>query len=227
METISGSNLGLINTLQRYQFSPLSGKENSKVAGHPVPSEKTIANEKITISQEGREMVSESQLSVEDLKLLNTLKKRDREVRAHEQAHLSVAGQYASGAASFTTEKGPDGKSYATGGKVPIDISSENSPEATIAKMRTVKRAALAPANPSPADRMIAAAASAKESQARKELLLVEQEELLQAEKTVPETDPGSTPPHPSSIYPSFNNSHPSSVSVKMMAQTYQTVASN
>ncbi|RPH40675.1 MAG: catalase, partial [Desulfobulbaceae bacterium] len=78
--------------------------------------------------------------------------------------------QYAEGGASFTFQRGPYGNSYAIGGEVPIDISSETTPEATILKMRTVRRAALAPAEPSGADRQIAAQASAKELQARQEI---------------------------------------------------------
>jgi hypothetical protein len=51
-----------------------------------------------------------------------------------------------------------------------IDVSQEKSPEETIQKMQAVKRAALAPADPSSADRSIAASATALESQARQEL---------------------------------------------------------
>ena len=112
----------------------------------------------------------EAAFTVEELKQLSELKSRDREVRSHEQAHLSVAGQYAAGGASYTFQRGPDGNSYAIGGEVPIDISSETTPEATILKMRTVRRAALAPAEPSGADRQISAHASAKELQARQEM---------------------------------------------------------
>lgn len=117
-------------------------------------------------------------LTAEELKQLSKLKNRDREVKAHEQAHLSVAGQYASGSASYTLQRGPDGNSYAVGGEVPIDISSESTPEATLQKMRTVRRAALAPAEPSGADRQIAAQASAKELQARQEIAAKLQEDL-------------------------------------------------
>jgi hypothetical protein len=53
---------------------------------------------------------------------------------------------------------------------VPIDVSQEKTPEETIQKMQAVKRAALAPADPSSADRSIAASATSLESQARQEL---------------------------------------------------------
>ena len=121
-------------------------------------------------------------LDQQELAQLQQLKIRDTEVRTHEQAHLSAAGQYARGGASFTYQKGPDGASYAVGGEVGIDVSKESTPEATISKMQTIKRAALAPANPSGADKRIASQATAKESQARQELLQIQQQELLQAE---------------------------------------------
>lgn len=103
-------------------------------------------------------------------KQVNKLAARDREVRAHEQAHKAVGGQY-TGAISYDYQRGPDGKQYAVGGEVPIDASEiPGDPEATIEKMRIVKAAALAPAEPSGQDRKVAAMADAKSAQARAEL---------------------------------------------------------
>lgn len=148
----------------------------------------TLSPEAQTLSQNGTAKKTEegngspstspagSSLSSEELKQLRQLKSRDSEVRSHEQAHLSAAGQYAAGSASFTYQLGPDGTRYAIGGEVPIDISKASRPEATIEKMQTIRRAALAPADPSPADRQIAAQASAAEAQARQEVLLENKE---------------------------------------------------
>ncbi len=147
----------------------------------------------VTISQEGRDKTaqansttdkSQDNLTEQQHAELQQLKSRDTEVRTHEQAHLSAAGQYAKGGASFTYEKGPDGGSYAVAGEVGIDVSKESTPEATIAKMQTIERAALAPADPSAADKRIAAQASAKEAKARQDLLQVKQEDLLRGEST-------------------------------------------
>jgi hypothetical protein len=113
---------------------------------------------------------SPTQLSPEERQAVLELKTRDAEVRAHEQAHLASAGQYAAGSASFTYQNGPDGRRYAVGGEVPIDVGKEKTPEQTIQKMRVVRQAALAPANPSSADRNIAAAASMQEAEAVREL---------------------------------------------------------
>jgi hypothetical protein len=113
-----------------------------------------------------------------EVEKLRQLKQRDGEVRIHEQAHLATAGQYSRGGASFTYQKGPDGLTYAVGGEVEIDMSKEKTPEETIKKMQTIKRAALAPASPSAADRSIASKASALEAEARYEVVLQTQEEL-------------------------------------------------
>jgi hypothetical protein len=48
---------------------------------------------------------------------------------------------------------GPDGKQYAVGGEVPIDLSPvSGNPQATVQKAETIQRAALAPADPSGPD---------------------------------------------------------------------------
>ncbi|MDR1518755.1 MAG: hypothetical protein LBU23_01240 [Planctomycetota bacterium] len=100
---------------------------------------------------------------------LDQLQARDREVRQHEQAHKAAGGAHA-GAISYEYTRGPDGKRYAVGGEVSIDLSKERDPAATIAKMRQVKAAANAPADPSSQDRAVAAEASRLEMQARREL---------------------------------------------------------
>ena len=110
-------------------------------------------------------------LSDEDQREIERLKARDREVRAHEQAHKSAGGPHA-GAPSYDYDSGPDGKQYAVSGEVKIDTAPiAGDPEATIAKMETIKRAALAPAEPSGADRAIAAKADQTILKARQELL--------------------------------------------------------
>jgi hypothetical protein len=139
------------------------GRNTSSQSKDSVKSQLRLID-KVTLSQEGNERASRSEahgidreppltggsikLDKQELSQLQQIKLRDGEVRSHEQAHLSAAGQYARGGASFTYQKGPDGVSYAVAGEVNIDVTKELSPEATIAKMQTIKRAALAPANP-------------------------------------------------------------------------------
>lgn len=109
-------------------------------------------------------------LDESELKQLTELKARDREVRAHETAHQSVGGQYA-GSISYVYQRGPDGAQYAVGGEVSIDTSPvRGDPQATIDKMRVVRAAALAPAEPSSQDRAVAAEAMQLMLQAQGEL---------------------------------------------------------
>jgi hypothetical protein len=111
-------------------------------------------------------------LTEEEEDQVEKLKQRDREVRAHEQAHARVGGPYA-GAPSYTFQQGPDGGRYAIGGEVQIDTSPESEPEATVRKMQIVIRAALAPAEPSSQDLRVAQLARSQlqeaQSQARAE----------------------------------------------------------
>lgn len=109
------------------------------------------------------------------------LAQRDREVRAHEQAHAAVGGQYA-GAPTYSFQRGPDGQRYAVSGEVSIDVAPiPNDPEATLRKMEIVQRAALAPAEPSAQDRRVAALAQAQAAEARVELAQLRREEAVAA----------------------------------------------
>lgn len=109
--------------------------------------------------------------------LIAELASRDQEVRAHEQAHAAVGGSHA-GAPSYTYSRGPDGKRYAVGGEVSIDVAAvPNDPEATLAKMEIVVRAALAPAEPSAQDLRVAAQAQAQMVEARAELARIRSEQ--------------------------------------------------
>ncbi|WP_439842119.1 putative metalloprotease CJM1_0395 family protein [Aeromonas taiwanensis] len=106
------------------------------------------------------------------------LVERDLEVRKHEQAHQAAGGEHA-GSPSYQFSRGPDGKRYATGGEVAIDIGAiPGDPAATIAKMQQVRAAALAPEQPSSQDLSVARTASAKEAQARKELMVLRQDAI-------------------------------------------------
>jgi len=102
---------------------------------------------------------------------IKELKKQDAEVKKHEQAHKAAAGAYYVSGPHFEYKVGPDGKRYAVGGNVKIDTSEvPNDPEATIKKARQIKRAALAPADPSSQDRQVASDASRMEQQAMQEI---------------------------------------------------------
>jgi len=149
-----------------------SGRKTEASRGGQIRDELQISRE--------AELRLIGQLSEAERRTVEKLKARDREVRAHEQAHLSAAGPHARGGPSFQYQKGPDNARYAVGGEVDIDVSSvPGDPEATIRKAQVIRAAALAPSNPSPQDRQVAATATKMETEARQEL-----GQQLQAQQT-------------------------------------------
>lgn len=113
---------------------------------------------------------STTTLTPEALKMVEDLKARDTEVRQHEQAHLAAAGGLAISGATYTYQRGPNGVNYAIGGEVQIDTSPGATPEETITRAASIQAAANAPADPSGADRAVAAQAQQMAAQARAEL---------------------------------------------------------
>lgn len=123
------------------------------------------------VAQSTEKLPSGTELTPEEKRDVEELKARDREVRAHEMAHVLAGGAYVTSGPSYTYQTGPDGKGYAVGGSVGIDTSPvDGDPEATIQKMQTVVAAALAPAMPSGQDMKVAAQARQAEAKARAEL---------------------------------------------------------
>lgn len=178
---MSVSSIGPLNPL-----SPLQGYARGHNAGQSsiVPARTgehgTFPEDTVRISAEGRQKskmlgaprnsrTNNEELSQEERQTVSRLQKRDMEVKAHEAAHMA-AGSGLAGSAAYQYTVGPDGKRYVTGGEVPIDVSGEKTPQATIRKMQQVRRAALAPAQPSGADRAVAAQATKTEQMARMEL---------------------------------------------------------
>ncbi len=113
---------------------------------------------------------SENGLTEEDKAMIDELRERDREVRAHEQTHAAMLGPYARGGPSYTYQTGPDGRMYAVGGSVEVDTGKEATSEETANKARVLQMAATAVSEPSVADMAIAANAAAMLSEAMTEM---------------------------------------------------------
>jgi SprA-related family len=114
------------------------------------------------------------------------LRARDTEVRVHEAAHAAAAGGLA-GQTSLEYTTGPDGKRYAVGGEVSIDTSPGRTPEETVAKARTIRAAATAPANPSAQDLAVESAAAQMEADAQS---AIQQRQTLERQSGTPEAKP-------------------------------------
>lgn len=117
-----------------------------------------------------RELSSEEERQVQDMR------DRDREVKAHERAHVAAAAGLA-GAPVYEYQIGPDGKRYAVGGHVDLQTGGRSDPEKALSEAETVKRAAMAPASPSGPDMAAASKASAEANRLRAEKVSEDPEE--------------------------------------------------
>ena len=123
-----------------------------------------------TLKEQTRTSRHQDNVQLSDEARLRQLQAWDREVRAHEMAHANVGGAYA-GVPIYRYERGPDGRLYAVGGEVHIDTSAvPGDPEATLQKAQRLRAAALAPADPSSADRQIALEAQSMAIQAKADI---------------------------------------------------------
>ncbi len=116
------------------------------------------------------------ELSLEEQRIVTELQAADTNVRAHEAAHMAAGGGLTS-PASYTYERGPDNKMYAVAGEVGISTGEGNTPQESLNKAQTIRRAALAPADPSPQDLKVAAQAASMEMSARAQIM---QEKMAQ-----------------------------------------------
>lgn len=152
-------NIG-VTSLKMSLVSPVSASSKDRESG---PSERSQHQTKETTPDNS------------EIEELRQLKARDREVRLHEAAHIAVGGSVIRSGAKLQYARGPDGVLYATGGDVSIDTSRASTPEATLVKAGMIRRAALAPAEPSAQDRSVAADAARMAMQARQEIFAQQQ----------------------------------------------------
>lgn len=131
--------------------------------------------------KDGSKPADPAQLTEADLARIRQLSLQDSQVRLNEEAHVRVGGQYA-GSPSYDFETGPDNRQYAISGEVSFnDTPIAGNPEATIRKLSIVKKAALAPAEPSTQDRAIASKASNGITQAQAQLRAQQLQEQAKA----------------------------------------------
>ena len=153
-----------------------NGVENN--ADNSVSSgDKTASAENNTQNNDknaGQKNIGE--LSLEEQRIVTELQAADTNVRAHEAAHMAAGGGLTS-PASYTYERGPDNKMYAVAGEVGISTGEGNTPQESLNKAQTIRRAALAPADPSPQDLKVAAQAASMEMSARAQIM---QEKMAQ-----------------------------------------------
>jgi hypothetical protein len=92
-------------------------------------------------------------------------------VGAHERLHAQIAGRYADSAPRYIHVSGPDGRLYAVGGSLKVDLRPvPGDPVETLRKAHAIMRAAIGPGDPSAADMRIAAAAYRLAAGARRDM---------------------------------------------------------
>ncbi len=171
--------------------------------------QQSVGNKAASSSQLGSQKLSD-----QEKKQVQKLRQRDTEVRTHEQAHASAAGGNARGGAKLEFKTGPDGRQYAVSGEVSIDTSAvSGNPQATITKMQQVRRAALAPAQPSGQDRSVAAQAQVSEREARAELSQQRQSDLGGSQATKTQQPQSINGQAKSTSQSSTNSTNPNSIS--------------
>ncbi len=213
------------NNLPTTAYKQSDCEQTSAQADPPSAIPPSRTGDQVRISDRAREHLKseiennsavkdEQDLSEDEKRAVEKLKQRDQEVKAHERAHMAGGSGVVVGGASYEYEHGPDGKMYAVGGEVKIDTSKENTPEATIRKMQQVKKAALAPAQPSAQDRSVAAAAAQVEADARMELQQ-EKAEAAAEESSHPQESPSRISTNP---YKASSESHPTGHNLSILA---------
>lgn len=159
-------------TTARDDRHPKSDSEDKKEAEDADPlnanSTARTLSEQLSLYRQGL-IKNDPLLNPEIQAAIQTLKVLDMQVRQHEAAHMAAGGSLTSGA-SYAYTQGPDGQQYATAGEVNIDTGIESTPEQTRNKAIIIKRAALAPGDPSSSDLAVAMQADAMLSEAENQI---------------------------------------------------------
>ncbi|MEE4295863.1 MAG: putative metalloprotease CJM1_0395 family protein [Wenzhouxiangella sp.] len=163
--------VGAINVLPPQPVSSPNRQSSGSTDAQPEQSSDSGSAEETSRSDEQSapdrgplELTEAEQAQVRELQ------QRDREVRAHELAHVAAGGPYVTRPATYQYQTGPDGRRYAVGGEVTIDTSVPSDPREALAKAQIIERAALAPVEPSQQDYRVAAKARQMAADARREI---------------------------------------------------------
>jgi hypothetical protein len=179
---ISGISTGAGFSPYPYGAFGMRGPSERESSERAAAGETVSANEPRSGERNGEALSEAERREVEELKTT------DRKVRQHEQAHMAAGGNLVTSGASYQYTTGPDGQRYAVAGEVGIRILPGRTPEETIRIAARVRAAALAPADPSPQDRRVAAQATRMQMQAAREIAMrsAEPEDGAQASASAP-----------------------------------------
>lgn len=175
---ISNNNLYTFNIdyFSRAKAQKETQSNEQKVEPDTNAVEKNEASTKSKYEENQEKKDNPTKLTSDEEAQVYELKAIDSKIKAHEMAHQS--GPAASGGASYSYTKGPDGVMYATAGEVPIEIKTGDTPQETMANMQDVIATALAPSDPSPQDLSIASKARVIMMKAQQEFAKDMQEQI-------------------------------------------------
>lgn len=156
-------------------------------AGETVTTTTTTTTSTSTSTETSSIGTDKDKLTDDQQRQVEKLKERDKEVKTHEQAHLSAAGGLNASAPTYTYQTGPDGKQYAIGGEVSISFTPSGDPQKNLQEAEAMRNAALAPADPSSQDRSVAQEAEKMIAQAQQEILQEKQGSSNSTATTKPE----------------------------------------
>ncbi len=170
MSAMSVSSLGGSEAAWRLATTPGTARLGDAADRSAQPNDASAAKPSASGGTRGTRPRTDAVLSEAERRQVAELAERDREVRAHEMAHVAAGAGLVTRGASYTYQTGPDGQRYAIGGEVGIETSPGRTPEESLSKAERIRAAALAPAEPSGQDRQVAAQASRMASDARLEI---------------------------------------------------------
>jgi hypothetical protein len=174
-----------ISSVQPAVFTP---RTSAAKAAEPAAS--ATAQGSDSSSSKADQPKTVTPLSPAEQRRVAELQQIDREVRIHEQAHISAGRGVVTSGPTYTYTYGPDGRIYAVGGEVGIDTRAERKPEDNIDKGLRIQAAALAPVQPSPQDYRVAEVGKKLEVQGRSDLAKQQLEQPPAAQGPQPR-DPG------------------------------------
>ncbi len=171
------------STYTLLKSSPLFAQKSDIIELSPAAIKKQEDEEKAlrSISDNDTEKnVNGRQLTEEEKREIEKIRKNGRNVRRRELVYRAVVGNHVRGAASFQYDTGPDGIKYATDGHTSIDTRPViNNPEASIRKAQAIKRTKI--------DRSVAVEIDKMEREARQKLREEQRLDSEDAAKTINE----------------------------------------
>ncbi|WP_145185463.1 hypothetical protein [Planctomycetes bacterium Pla163] len=122
--------------------------------------------------ESGRETrAAPPEVDAEAVRELRQLQRSDRQVRLQENLKRQMGAEHVRGGAEYSFVEGPDGRRYAVSASSEFELPDANTdPRQAAHDAAQIRRAVLAAARSSPADRALAARATSLEARARAEI---------------------------------------------------------